>query len=142
MAIHVSKGQVINCWALISRSNQCHFWTSYKSIGADFVLDKLEHLSWQIRKLTVVVLDNAGSHIARKIKQRLPIWQSRGLYIFYLPPYSPHLNIAEILWRKLKYEWLKPEDYLCTQRLFFTVTAALAAVGEDLVINFSPFKMC
>ena len=142
VAIPVSKSESIHCWAFISRNNQCHFWTNYRSISSDFVIDKLEQLSWQIKRPTVLVLDNAGCHVARKVKQRLPFWQSRGLYIFYLPPYSPHLNIAETLWRKLKYEWLKPEDYLCTQNLFFTVTAALAAVGTDLFIHFSPFRLC
>ena len=35
----------------------------------------------------------------------------KDLYIFFLPRYSPHLNKAEIYWRKAKYEWLKPTDY-------------------------------
>ncbi|MBA3692414.1 MAG: transposase [Acidobacteria bacterium] len=34
-------------------------------------------------------------------------WQLRGLSIFYLPKSSPHLNIAEILWRKLRYRMVK-----------------------------------
>jgi transposase len=25
---------------------------------------------------------------------------------YFLPPYSPELNRIEILWRKIKYEWL------------------------------------
>jgi transposase len=33
------------------------------------------------------------------------------LFVRFLPPYSPHLNLAEVLWRKLKYEWLRPQDY-------------------------------
>jgi transposase len=36
------------------------------------------------------------------VQQRRGFWQERGLLLFYLPPYSPHLNIAEVLWRKLK----------------------------------------
>jgi transposase len=38
----------------------------------------------------------------------------------YLPPYSPHLNLAEVLWRKLKYEWLRPEDYFQAETLFYS----------------------
>jgi transposase len=33
-------------------------------------------------------------------------------------PYSPHLNLAETLWRKLKTEWLVVEDYLEQDCLF------------------------
>ncbi len=29
-------------------------------------------------------------------------WQKRGLYLLFLPAYSPHLNIAGTLWRKIK----------------------------------------
>jgi len=69
------------------------------------------------------------------------VWERRGLCLFYLPRYSPHLNIVEILWRKLKYEWLRPEDYETTEGLFYTVWQVLAAVGNDLKINFSDFAL-
>jgi len=45
------------------------------------------------------------------VKERGALWQKRGLFMFFLPPYNSHLNIAEILWRNLKYEWLCPGDY-------------------------------
>ena len=36
----------------------------------------------------------------------MPKWVKRGLIIKYLPPYSPELNLIEILWRFMKYDWL------------------------------------
>lgn len=48
------------------------------------------------------------------------------LYIFYIPPYSPHLNIAEILWRKIKKEQIDPVDYLNKDALFYVVNRCLA----------------
>ncbi|MBD0289056.1 MAG: transposase, partial [Flavisolibacter sp.] len=68
-------------------------------------------------------------------------WQQRGLYLFYLPPYCPHLNIVERLWKELKARWLRPKDYLTTDTLFYAVTLALAAVGKDLFIHYSNFKL-
>jgi len=53
--------------------------------------------------------------------ERIKYWQKRGLFIFYLPTYSPHLSIAETLWRKLKYEWLAASDYEDGQRLQYSV---------------------
>lgn len=58
----------------------------------------------------------------------------------YLPTYSPHLNIAEVLWRELKYEWLRAEDYAEAPTLHYQVWLALKAVGRSLRINFSPFR--
>ncbi|MDR1645358.1 MAG: hypothetical protein LBS05_05990 [Tannerellaceae bacterium] len=36
-----------------------------------------------------------------------------------MPPYSPHLNIAETLWRILKGKWIRPPDYVSTDNLFY-----------------------
>jgi transposase len=32
-------------------------------------------------------------------------WAKRGLYLYYLPPYSPELNRIEILWKHAKHFW-------------------------------------
>lgn len=75
------------------------------------------------------------------MQERRPFWQERWLFIFYLPPYSSNLNIAERLWRKLKYEWLQPSNYATTDDLFYQVRQALAAVGKGLKIRFSEFNL-
>jgi transposase len=131
-----SKGKGLNCFALISRSNQIHYRTSTDSITAEFVVSQLDELSLSIVKPTVVVLDNARVHTAEKIKERLTCWQQRGLFLFYLPAYSPHLNPAERLWKELKARWLRPQDYVTIDNLFYAVALALAAVGKDLFIKF------
>jgi transposase len=136
-----AKSGGVNCFALLSRSNECRFETTQKYINAEFIFEQLERLSFGLPRLSVVVLDNARVHTAGIIKEQLQVWQERGLFIFYLPRYSPHLNIAEVLWRKLKYEWLAPLDYVCKENLFYTVRQALAAVGTNLRINFSKFRL-
>ena len=37
--------------------------------------------------------------------------KERKLTIYPIPPYSPELNIIEIVWRKIKYEWLPFSAY-------------------------------
>jgi transposase len=74
------------------------------NIGADTVIEYLEKLSFSSKKKTVLVLDNAGVHKYRSMMERIPFRQKRGLFITFLPSYSPHLNIAETVWRKLKKE--------------------------------------
>lgn len=140
MAMPTGKGKGINCFGLFTRSNQAVVATSESAINAEFVIEQLERLSFSIRKTTVVVLDNARIHTGKKMIERIGYWQKRGLFIFYLPTYSPHLNIAETVWRKLKYEWLAPIDYADQQRLQYSVGQALNEFGKGLRINFSGFK--
>jgi len=109
-------------------------------ISAQFIFQEFENLSFNLRKSTGVVLDNARIHCAQIIQERIKIWQQRGLYLFYLPRYSPHLNIVETLWRKLKYEWLTPIDYQSKEHLFYQINLALKAVGNSLFIRFSKFR--
>jgi len=70
------------------------------------------------------------------MRELRPIWEKHGLFLFFLPPYSPHLNIAETLWRILKGKWLKPADYSSTDSLLYATNRALAALGSGLNINF------
>ncbi len=141
VAMPSAKGGGLNCFALLSRDNRCLINTSEETFTSRFIFERLEDLSFKLPKLTVVVLDNARIHTSRIIKDRIKVWQSRGLFIFYLPRYSPHLNIVETLWRKLKYEWLSPSDYQSKEHLFYQVRLALTAVGNSLFIRFSKFKL-
>lgn len=45
-----------------------------------------------------------------------------------------------MVWRKLKYEGLRPEDYADEDALRLAVWTTLTAVGKSLNIAFSPFK--
>ena len=136
-----AKGAGLNCFALVSRACSLLFEATRERITSDFIIEQLERLSFSIREVTVVVLDNARVHTSRQVQERRSFWQARGLFIFYLPPYSPHLNIAETLWRKLKYEWLQAADYATIDGLFYQVRQALAAVGKGLKIRFSEFSL-
>jgi hypothetical protein len=106
------KAYKVNCLGFISRQNQCRWLRREENMDAGVILEYLEQFSFAIQKTTFIVMDNTGIHKAKAIRERIPYWQKRGLYIFFHPHYCPHLNIAETLWRKLKKEWLNPEDYL------------------------------
>lgn len=141
VAIWVEKGHKMNCLGLISRQNQCHWATTEQNIDSAFVKNFLDDLSFKIRKETCIVIDNASIHKAKIIQEMIPYWQKRGLFILYLPPYSPHLNIAETVWRKLKTEWIDPEDYLEKDALFYAVNRFLANLGTNITIKFSDFNI-
>lgn len=108
-----------------------------ENMTTETIADFLDRLSFRIRRNTFVVLDNASVHRCKLIRELRPIWEKRGLFLFFLPPYSPHLNIAETLWRILKGKWLRPVDYFSTDALLYATYRALAAIGSELNINFA-----
>jgi len=134
------QGAGINLFGFITRANRLSFEMTSERITGEFVVRQIEKLLDAITKPTVIVLDNAPSNRNRKMRERIPYWAARGLSVFYLPVYSPHLNIAETLWRKLKYEWLTPADYLDWENLKYQVRLGLSNVGNLLKINFSNFN--
>ena len=137
IAIKACKGKSINCFGLFSRTNRFRYRNSLKNINTDFIIEIFDAFSFEIKKPTVVVLDNARVHTARKVKELLKIWQSRGLYIFYLPPYSPQLNIIERLWKEMKQAWIRPDDYSSADQLFYAVDRVCSAIGNQLFLHFS-----
>jgi len=64
------------------------------------------------------------------------VWAERKLFIFYLPPYSPHLNIIERLWKEMKARWIQVKDYENDDQLFYATKLILSAIGNELVLNF------
>ena len=139
-ALPISR-QRLNCMGWISRANRFYYAVSREAINSDFVFEQLEQFSWQVGKPTFLVLDNARIHKTPRIREQREVWRKRGLHLFYLPPYSPHLNIAETLWRMLKGHWLKPADYLSVDQLFYATIQQLDGVGNTNRINFAPFAI-
>jgi len=52
----------------------------------------------------VIVLDNYSIHKAKRIQPSIKALERQGLYLFFLPPYSPELNLIEPCWRYIKHE--------------------------------------
>ena len=75
-------------------------------VDTHVVVECFEQFSQQLKKKAYVLLDNASINKSREFIRHIPKWVKRGLIIKYLPPYSPELNLIEILWRFMKYYWL------------------------------------
>ena len=131
------KGKRLSVFGLLDLNCQGRFWTSAETIKSEFVIECLEQwLADKDEKPSVLVLDNAKIHRSKLMREKLAEWEEKGFYIFNLPPYSPHLNIIEILWRKMKYEWLKPEDYFSFESLTTAIQEILNNLGAEYKINF------
>lgn len=137
ITIPSDRGARLNIWGMIDYDSRYHGFCSTESMTSERIADFLDRFSLTIRKNTFVVLDNAKVHRSKYMKEMRKIWEKRGLYLFFLPPYSPHLNIAETLWRMLKGQWIQPADYVSVDNLFYAVNRGLAGLGSTHFINFS-----
>ena len=118
-------------------TNERHTAARKGTLDAAFVIDTLDDWATTRTRPTVLVLDNARLHHAAAFRARLEAWQAQDVYIFYLPAYSPHRNKIETLWRKIKYEWLRPEAYATFKTLKTAVWLILDRVGQQYTIQFN-----
>jgi transposase len=64
-------------------------------------------------------------------------WAACGVGLHYLPTYSPELNLIEILWRNVKYQWLSLSSYLNYENLKKSVLNVLSGFGSEYLITFA-----
>jgi transposase len=88
------------------------------------------------QKPCVVTLDNASFHTSKELHKHIDKWGARGVILHYLPPYSPELNLIEILWRKMKYEWLPLSCYSDYANLKVAVLDIIEGLGSIYQITF------
>ncbi len=96
------------------------------------VVGYLELLAEKARregKPVVVVLDNAPFHKAGAVCERRPGWEAKGLRLYYLPAYCPHLNAIEGVWRRLKGFLMPRRFYDSVAELRQAVLSALRLLG-------------
>ena len=119
------------------RHNDGHTSMCEQSVHSGVVIACVDAFCQTITKKTVVVLDNASIHTSEEFEERLPFWKKQGLILKYLPPYSPELNLIEILWRHIKYRWLPFSAYQCLNALIEALENILSNVGSKYQITFA-----
>ena len=122
-----------------TENNDFHCFTFQCSVDSDIVIACFDSFSEKIDEEipTFVIIDNAPTHTSGKFTECIEKWAEKGLFIIYLPTYSPELNLIEILWRFIKYSWLPFSAYLSFKNLVEQVEKILKGVGSEYVINFS-----
>ena len=125
------KGGNLNVFGLMNISGELTTYQSTKSINSQTIIEWLDDYASTLKRLTVVVIDNAPWHVSKTVEDKIKEWEELGLFIFYLPPYSPHLNLIETLWRKMKHTWLKPKNYNSKESLHSAVDNILKNYNKD-----------
>jgi len=105
------RDKKINLFGIFRPDNFCVTYESPENINSEFLTGRIDDFCQHLERPSVLVLDNAPTHRSAKFLAAVQKWMEKDLYVFFLPKYSPHLNLAETFWRKAKYEWLRPTDY-------------------------------
>ncbi|QHT72068.1 IS630 family transposase [Rhodocytophaga rosea] len=131
----------INVFGLLSTDNELLTYQKSGSLNADFIIECVEAFSTSISKFTVIVLDNASWHTCGLWEVKKEEWEQKGLYIFLLPKYSPHLNRIERFWKQVKYHWLKAEDYLSVEALKEALYTIFSGLGTYFKLDFKKLEV-
>lgn len=127
----------INVFGLMSRDDEPETYCSSGSFTSELIIACIDNFSVSAAKgRSVIIMDNASVHSSAAFKEKIKEWKEQELYIFLLPRYGPHLNLVEILRRKIKYEWLKPADCENMKTLERALENILTGFGRDFFINF------
>ena len=131
------KSKRLNVLGFLSRQNELEVYTFECSINSDVIVACIDKFCEKITNKTVLVMDNSSVHQNNYLWNKESEWAEKGLEIFFLPTYSPHLNIIEILWRFIKYKWLEAKDYESYSTLVEAVENILINFGTKYTINFA-----
>jgi transposase len=136
ITIFPQRDKKLNLFGIFRADNVAVTYKTKENINSKFLISAIDDFCRYIEKPTVLVLDNAPVHRSKLFSEQLSRWQEKDLYIFFLPKYSPHLNIAETFWRKAKYEWIKPADYFSFDKYKRKIKEIFNGIGFKYKINF------
>ncbi len=120
--------------------DRCQKFSSFVfegSIDSNVVISCFDILARNIETETVIVMDNAPIHRSEEFEEKIQEWEKLRLKVYFLPTYCPSLNKIEMLWEKIKYDWLTWEAYSCYKNLCEELDKVLSQIGSKYRITFS-----
>jgi len=137
ISIESGHSKRLNVLGFMNKRNDLDAYTIEGSVDSAVVIHFFHHFCKTIQGPTVVVVDNASVHTSQAFQEEIPKWEKQGLSVFYLPEYSPELNLIEILWRFMKYEWIEFWAYESFGHLIQYVEGVIKDFGDKHKINFA-----
>lgn len=135
--VSCSKSKRLNVLGFMSKDCDFQSMVFEGSITSAVVVACIDQFAKTLKGETALVIDNAPIHTSEEFKENIEKWKEMGLTIVPIAPYSPELNLIEILWRKIKYEWMPFSAYDSFQSLRENLFDILANIGKTYVINFA-----
>lgn len=138
IVIPVTKGESQNVLGFMW--HRCQRFESFVFVGStdsQVISGCLDLIAESLEKETWIVLDNAPIHRSEEFAEKIKDWAKLGLKIYFLPTYCPSLNKIEMLWQKIKYDWLSWEAYSSYKNLCQELDQILSQIGSLYRITFA-----
>jgi transposase len=132
-----SRSKRLNVIAFYNTDNEVFPCMLEGTIDSHVVTWWFDQFCSRLRRLTVVVIDNAPIHTSDEFQECVDAWRRKGLIVYLLPEYSPELNLIEMLWRKIKYEWIPFSAYQSLEALQDALLEIFAGIGSKYRITFA-----
>lgn len=130
---HVSTLAAFNCNGFFAWSFTKGTFT-WQTFHDAFVTKILPHLNPYPMPSSIVIIDNAHIHMYRQFQEAI---ESRGSLLFFLPPYSPHLNPIETGFSLVK-RYIQKKGFLAYHHLpepVLDLAFTHCSRKEELAIN-------
>ena len=138
MSIPAKMSSNLNVLGFFNKNRSTLFAsTTNDKVDSEVVIGHFNLFVNEISKPTVAVIDNASIHTSKKFRDMLPIWEEKGLRVFYLPPYSPQLNPIEMVWKFMKYYWIEFDAYKSAENMKNYVEKVIQEFGINYEIKFT-----
>src|SRR5262249_58249484 len=80
----------------------------------------------------VVVLDNASIHISKAFMAHMRSLARQGIFLYYLPAYSPELNEIEPVFKQVKHHEIPQRSHTSKQELRGSVERGFDSYAKKL----------
>ncbi len=138
------RSKRLNILGFMSRKNELYFHAVEGCVKTEHVINAFDAFTARYaveysvhKKPCLIIVDNASVHTSEAFLAKRDYWLACGVALHYLPTYSPELNLIEILWRNVKYQWLPLSSYLSYENLKKSVLNVLSGVGKEYLITFA-----
>src|SRR5262245_8396129 len=102
-----------------------------RALTSDDVLAYLR--SWPAASVPrVVVLDNAAIPTSKQVKAERRVLSRAGIYLYFLPPYSPELNALEPVFKQVKHHDIPIRSHASQAELRTSVEGGFATRAQSL----------
>ena len=132
-----SHGPRQNILGFFNLHHEFHAFAFEGTIDTQTVIHCFKLFHQRLERPAVVVVDNAPIHTSEDFAEHQHLWQAQDLAVKFIPPYCPELNLIEILWRKIKYEWLPLDAYQSFKTMTRALFDVLRGIGPKYRITFA-----
>jgi transposase len=135
--VPTASSKRLNVLGFMNKNGRFIHYSTDKHVNSEYIINCIDDFCDKVNSPTVIVLDNAPIHKSKAFKAKMTEWEERGVRVFFLPRYSPHLNKIETLWRKIKYEWLDFNAFQSFEKLKESLDDVLDSINTKFTINFA-----